>query len=151
MGFRTGSYAKVWEVTPVDDNKTTLRVSISHKDKKEEGKFIQDFSGYITCRGTVNAKRAAALSSGSNGDTIRIGSSDTTYFYNKEKERGYTTHVVYSFYTEDDDMYKLPYKDFVVRMVSENPPTSTSKKKKDYTDPQPDVDDGEIDDSNLPF
>ena len=155
MGFRTGSYAKVWEVTPEDDNKTKLRVSISHKDKNDEsGKtYIQDFSGFISCRGSINAKRAAALKGGNNGDRIRIGSADTTYFYNKEKEKGFTTHIVYSFYTEGDDMFGLSYKDFMTRLLNESPPSSTPKSpaKKDYSDPQPSVDDGEVEDRDLPF
>lgn len=33
MGFRSGAYAKVWDVSPVSDTATKLRVSISRKDK----------------------------------------------------------------------------------------------------------------------
>ena len=31
MGFRTGAFAKVWEVTPMSDTSTKLRMSISRK------------------------------------------------------------------------------------------------------------------------
>ena len=35
MGFRTGAYAKVWDVTPVGDTSTKVRISISRKNKEE--------------------------------------------------------------------------------------------------------------------
>ena len=34
MGFRTGAYAKVWEVTPMSDTSTKVRMSISRKNKQ---------------------------------------------------------------------------------------------------------------------
>lgn len=34
MGFRNGAFAKVWEVTPVSDTSTKLRISISRKNKQ---------------------------------------------------------------------------------------------------------------------
>ena len=33
MGFRKGSYARVWEVQPVSDTNTKIRITISRKDK----------------------------------------------------------------------------------------------------------------------
>ena len=36
MGFRTGAFAKVWEVTPMSDTSTKLRMSISRKNKKTD-------------------------------------------------------------------------------------------------------------------
>ncbi len=45
MGFRTGAYAKVWEVDPVRDTATKIRISTSRKDK-QTGEYEQDFSGY---------------------------------------------------------------------------------------------------------
>ena len=38
MGFRTGAYAKVWEVTPMSDTSTKVRMSISRKNK-QSGEF----------------------------------------------------------------------------------------------------------------
>ena len=29
MGFRTGAYAKIWEVTPMSDTSTKVRMSVS--------------------------------------------------------------------------------------------------------------------------
>lgn len=34
MGFRTGAYAKVWEVTPMSDTSTKVRLSVSRKNKQ---------------------------------------------------------------------------------------------------------------------
>lgn len=42
MGFRTGAYAKVWEVTPMSDTSTKVRMSISRKNK-QSGEYEQDF------------------------------------------------------------------------------------------------------------
>ena len=45
MGFRTGAYAKVWEVTPMSDTSTKVRMSVSRKNK-QTGEYEQDFSIY---------------------------------------------------------------------------------------------------------
>ena len=42
MGFRTGAYAKVWEVTPMSDTSTKVRMSVSRKNK-QTGEYEQDF------------------------------------------------------------------------------------------------------------
>lgn len=44
MGFRTGAYAKVWEVTPMSDTSTKVRMSVSRKNK-QTGEYEQDFPG----------------------------------------------------------------------------------------------------------
>ena len=51
MGFRSGSFAKVWEVSPVNDTSTKLRISVSRKNK-QTGEYEQDFSGFVMCVGT---------------------------------------------------------------------------------------------------
>ena len=89
MGFRTGAYAKIWEVTPMSDTSTKVRLSVSRKNK-QTNEYEQDFSGFVLAIGTAAAKKAACLKEGDES------SSQTT-------------------------------------------------------DPQPTVDDGEIDDSRLPF
>ena len=54
MGFRTGAYAKVWEVKPFSDTSVRIRLSISRKNKST-GEYEQDFSGYVTAVGTAAA------------------------------------------------------------------------------------------------
>lgn len=122
MGFRTGAYAKIWEVAPVSDTNTKLRMSISRKNK--DGQYEQDFSGYVAAIGTAAAKKAASLKQ---GDKIKLGDVDVSTRYDMVKKVTYTNFRVFSFDVDDD--------------------SSPAQR----TDPQQNVDDGEINDSRLPF
>lgn len=126
MGFRTGAFAKVWEVTPVSDTSTKVRLSVSRKNK-ETGEYDQEFSGFVLAIGTAAASRAAKLKE---GDRIKLGDVDVTNKYDKEKKVTYTNFKLFSF---------------------EDANGSSTEKKEDKTDPQPEVGDGEMDDSKLPF
>jgi hypothetical protein len=123
MGVRTGSYAKVWAVEPKSDTNTTVRISISRKNK-QTGEYEQDFSGFVSFVGTATAKKAACLKE---GDRIKLGDIDVTTSYNAEKKITYTNFKCFSFETEEA-----------------NTTTNTSE-------PQPEVDSGEVDDDRLPF
>lgn len=122
MGFRTGAYAKVWEVKPVSDTLTKLRISISKKNK-QSGEYEQDFADFVAAIGTAAAKKAAGLKE---GDKIKLGDVDVSNSYNKEKGIKYTNFKLFSF--EIDGGTPAP-----------------------AYDPVPVVDDGELDDSHLPF
>lgn len=124
MGFRTGSYAKVWAVEPKSDTNTTVRLSISRKDK-QTGEYTQDFSGFVSFVGTAAAKKAACLTEGAR---IKLGDVDVTTNYNSEKKITYTNFKVFNFEIEG----------------GANSSVANS-------DPQPEVDSGEVDDSRLPF
>lgn len=97
MGFRKGAYAKVWEVDPVSDTRTKLRISISRKNK-QTGEYEQDFSGFVLFIGTAVAAKAAKLSK---GDRIQLGDCDVSTRYDKETEKTYTNFKVFSF--EEDE------------------------------------------------
>lgn len=125
MGFRTGAYAKVWEVSPMSDTSTKVRLSVSRKNK-QTGEYEQDFSGFVLCIGTAAARNALNLHEGSR---IKIGDCDVTTKYDADKKITYTNYKMFSF--EDAD-------------AAEN-------SVQDKTEPQPSVDDGEIDDNRLPF
>lgn len=126
MGFRTGSYAKVWEVTPVSDVNTKVRMSISRKNK-ETGEYDQDFSGFVSFIGMAAAKKAACLEPGAR---IKLGDVDVTTRYDKEKKIEYVNYKCFSFEVEGDN---------------NNAPDKKSE-------PEEAVDDGELDDSSdLPF
>ncbi len=125
MGFRTGAYATVWEVEPVRETATKIRISTSRKDK-QTGEYEQDFSGYVLCCGTATAANAAKLRK---GDRIKLGDCEVTTRYDKGREITYTNYRLFSF--ED---------------------AGGGQRQSAPTDPQPQVDSGEIDDSQpLPF
>ncbi len=124
MGFRTGAFAKVWEVSPMSDTSTKVRMSVSRKNK-QSGKYEQDFSGFVLAIGTAAAKKAACLKE---GDRIKLGDVDVTTKYDKEKKITYTNFKMFSFEVDGGNTH-----------------VDSS------TEPQPIVDDGEIDDSRLPF
>ena len=44
MGFRTGAYAKIWEVTPMSDTSTKVRLSVSRKNKQ-----TNEYGGKESC------------------------------------------------------------------------------------------------------
>lgn len=125
MGFRTGAYAKVWEVTPMSDTSTKIRVSVSRKNK-QTGEYEQDFSGFVLCIGTAAARNAAKLKEGAR---IKIGDCDVTTKYDAQKKITYTNFKMFSFEDADGNNSSAP----------------------DNNDPQPQVDDGEVDENRLPF
>ena len=97
MGFRTGAWCKIWEVQPVSNTLTKLRISISRK-KRGTDEYAQDFGGYVACMGTAAADKASRLSV---GDTIKLGDIDVSNTYNKEKKVTYTDFKVFSFEVGD--------------------------------------------------
>lgn len=125
MGFRTGAYATVWEITPMSDTRTKIRLSTSKKNKST-GEFEQDFSGSVMFVGTANASRALALN---RKDRIKIGDCDVTVKQSNDKKTWFTNFTVFSF--EE---------------------ASSSGNNAATTEPEvTTVDDGELDDSKLPF
>jgi len=96
MGFRTGAYAKIWEVTPMSDTSTKVRLSVSRKNK-QTNEYEQDFSGFVLAIGTAAAKKAACLKE---GERIKLGDVDVTTKYDKEKKVTYTNFKMFSFEVE---------------------------------------------------
>lgn len=125
MGFRTGAFARIWEVKPFSDTSVKLRLSVSRKNK-QTGEYEQDFSGYVNAVGTAAAKKAACLKE---GDRIKLGDVDVTTKYDGEKKVTYTNFKLFSFELDGD----------------------SPAPKSNNTEPQPSVDSGEVDDSRLPF
>lgn len=99
MGFRKGTFAKVWEVEPLGDTRTKLRISTSFKNKQTD-QYEQDFSGYVVAYGTAVARQAAALQKGSR---IKLGDVDVTTRYDKEKKIEFTNFKMFSFELPDDN------------------------------------------------
>lgn len=114
MGFRTGAFAKVWEVSPVSDVRTKLRMSISRKNK-QTGEYETEWDGFAVVCGTAPALQASKLA---RGDVIRLGDVDATRRYDKEKSREFTDWKIFSFtkdtterqeHTVDDGEPNLPF------------------------------------------
>lgn len=130
MGFRVGSFAKVWEVKPKSDVNTQLRVSVSKKNK-QTGEYEQDFSGFVSCIGKSAAKKAVKLKE---GDRIRLKNVDVSTSYDKEKKIQYVNYKCFDFLTESEDGFDAKINSF------------------DETEAEKNVDDGDPDlSSNLPF
>ena len=91
MGFRKDAYARVWEVTPKGPKNTTLRISISRKNK-QTNQYETDFSGFVSVFGTA-AEDASKLNV---GDTIRLGDCDVGTFKG-EQGRFFTNYRLYGF------------------------------------------------------
>lgn len=127
MGFRKEAYATIWSVEPIYDTLTKARISISRKNK-QTGEYETDFSGFVSFIGTSAAKKAASLKE---KDRIRLGDVDVTNKYNKEKNVTYTNYKIFNFEMQSE----ISGKD-----VNANSPETNNP-----------VDDGEIDDSRLPF
>lgn len=102
MGFRTGAWAKIWEVTP-SERSTKVRLSVSKKNK-QTGEYEQDFSGFVTLAGTAH-RDASNLKV---GDRIKIGDCDTTNRYDKEKNITYTNYSIYTFEFGDNQGNTAP-------------------------------------------
>ena len=128
MGFRTDSYATVWSVEPVSDTKTKGRITISRKNR-QTGEYEQDFSGFVDFIGTAAAKKAASLKE---RDRIKLKDIDVSTNFVQEKGVTYTNFKIFSFETQDEM-------------------NSTSPANTDTPQPKRPVDEGDIDDSRLPF
>lgn len=102
MGFRTGSYAKVWTVEPKTETWTKCRISISRKNKNT-GEYEQDFSGFVDFYGTAAAHKAAGLNE---GDRIKLGDVDVSNTYDKESKVTYTNYKCFSF--DLDEQTQIP-------------------------------------------
>ena len=97
MGFRSGAYATVWEIQPMSDTFTKGRISITRKNK-DTGEYETQFSGFVMFAGTGAASKAAKLKE---KDRIKLGDTDVTTKYNKEKNVTYTNFKIYDFEMAD--------------------------------------------------
>lgn len=54
MGFHTGAYATVWEITETGSKFSKIRISTSRKDK-ESDEYVTDFNGFVSMVGAYTA------------------------------------------------------------------------------------------------
>lgn len=93
MGFRNGATAKVWDVYPVSDTMTKLKLSVNRKNK-QTNEYEKEWDGFAVVVGTAAARQAAKLS---RGDSIKLGDVDVTRRYSKEEEKEYINWKIFSF------------------------------------------------------
>lgn len=98
MGFRKDNYATVWKVEPKSDTMTSVRISISRKNKTT-GEYETEFSGFTSFVGSACAKKAASLKE---KDRIKLGDVDVVNRFDKEKNVTYTNFKVFSFDMENE-------------------------------------------------
>ncbi|MCM1334179.1 MAG: hypothetical protein NC084_04145 [Bacteroides sp.] len=97
MGFRNGSYAKVWEVAVAPSGKSTrIKFSISKKDRST-GEYSTEFSGFASLLGEAH-KKAGILQS---GDRIKLEECDVSSHYDKEKNQTFYQFKVWKFSKAD--------------------------------------------------
>lgn len=130
MGFRKDAYATVWSVESINDVNTKCRISISRKNR-QTGEYEEDFSGFVSFFGSAAAKKALQLKE---RDRIKLGDVDVRSKYVKEKNTTYYNFNVYSFETQAE-------------MNGGNSPGHSEQLQQNGRN----VDDGEVDDSRLPF
>ena len=98
--FKTGDYAKVWEITPISDTMTKLNISTSRKSK-QSGEYEKDFSGFPVCVGTAAAGKASRLQK---GDTIILGDIGVSNTRPRNDGKGYyVDYKIFSFELANGD------------------------------------------------
>lgn len=145
MGFRVGSYVKVWTIEPKSDTWTKLRVSISKK-KKDSEEYINEFNGFLDVNGTAPAAKAAKLHE---GDSIRLGEVDALCSYDKEKRVEHNYYKVFTFFTEKDPEFNMKYPELLRSIAGDKPSGSQSRSTKSTS--KKSVDDGDVEAPDLPF
>ena len=97
MGFRTGTYAKVWK-TEDKGNYSVVELSTSKKNK-QTGKYETDFNGkFVRFIGPAHTD----IKKYGDGIKIKLGDVEVTNSYNKETKISYTNFLVFSFETEEN-------------------------------------------------
>ena len=136
MGFRKDAWASVWSVEEGRGNTMKVRISTSRK-KKDSDEYEQDFSGFCTFIGTAKAKAEKLKPK----DRIKLGDVDVTTWYNKEKGVEYVTYKVFDFETSNgSDSSNAPAKS-----------TKSTKSAKKSSGLEDTVEDGDVEEDNLPF
>jgi len=93
MGLRKDAYATIWEINPMSQSMTKVRLSTSRKDK-QTGNWETDFSGFVAFVGAKNAELAAHLNA---KDRVKLGDIDVTTKYDKDKKVTYTNFACFGF------------------------------------------------------
>lgn len=134
MGFRTKNYATVWDIREGRGNTLQVRISTSRKIKDTD-EYEQDFSDYCSFIGHAKAKAEKLKVR----DRIRLGDVDVTTWYNKETGKEYVTYKVFDFDMADGSS------------EGKTAEKSSGASKKKTSGLEDAVEDGDVDEDNLPF
>lgn len=93
--FSVGSYAKIWETKRIEEKYADFRISTSKKI--EEGKYEQDFGGFVRLVGKAFADGKYLT----DGDTFKIVRCGVENHYDKEKKQTYTNFIIFEIETDD--------------------------------------------------
>jgi hypothetical protein len=91
MGFRTGSYAKIWKIDR-KEKYSDVQLSISKKNKQTD-QYETEFSSTVRFIASANDD----LRNITEGDRIKLGDCDVTNSFDKETKIGYTNYKLFSF------------------------------------------------------
>lgn len=100
MGFKTGAYAKIWDIREKTPSFTMLRITISKRQQPDSDNYIDEFSGWCWCLGATTARAALGLHV---GDKIQLGDVDVQHTYNSETKETSTFFKVFSFKKVEND------------------------------------------------
>lgn len=89
MGFRTGSFATVWE-TRERNGRVEARMSINRKD--QSGNYVNDWGDWVTLFGSAKDLLGAPAKT-----RIKLGDIDVSNRYDKEKKTTYVNYKVFSY------------------------------------------------------
>ena len=100
MGFRQGSYAKIWKIED-KGNYFIAQISISKK-KQNSDEYITEFQGFARLVGDAH-ESGKSLQIGTKGASVKIASCDVTTNYDKKTEKTYTNYVIFGFESPDGE------------------------------------------------
>lgn len=95
--FSVGSYAKLWQIKEIKEKYSEVRISTSRKNK--EGKYEQDFGGFVRMVGQAH-EQIDYLTEGDSFKIVRCGVSNT---YDKEKKVTYNNFVIFEIEADEKE------------------------------------------------
>lgn len=95
--FSVGSYAKLWQIKEIKEKYSEVRISTSRKNK--EGKYEQDFGGFVRMVGQAH-EQVNYLTEGDSFKIVRCGVSNT---YDREKKVTYNNFVIFEIEADEKE------------------------------------------------
>lgn len=95
--FSVGSYAKLWQIKEIKEKYSEVSISTSRKNK--EGKYEQDFGGFVRMVGQAH-EQINYLTEGDSFKIVRCGVSNT---YDKEKKVTYNNFVIFEIEADEKE------------------------------------------------